>query len=551
MAEFEDASAVEPKRETFYVCLSFVDGGVIEPTAPQNKTSMAALQSKATEVTWQFVLFLRQLALFVEERRNTSSKDIKFEVLLFLRAEMDHLSGLVSGASKCVSYEHPRVNCRRFFVSERSMNLVPREGGGIATLALRLLNEVSGEDRDTLVTLRRHRFGRKTTVCQLSQLRANPIMVNKSTGDAALATYYSPTNAATESELPLIVVTGGMGALGSVLVDWLLDFHGVDPACVVILTRRQQSTEHPRGVKVVSVDISSSESLSNCAALQALAPRISGVFHLAGALRDGVLTKLEQESIAPVVSPKFGLFKLLKHVGRDGEELPWVVSFSSSTSLLGYPGQINYAAANGMLDHAAQFWRGYNGSMVTINWGPWAEVGMAKVGTKAYRQSLAHGELPMSTEESFEYLNEVLHSLVQVDMYDEDSPGLHSRQYLIARTKWEQSYWSNSNIPIRPRRRIGTGNFGAESTSGETSTGDEDRSNLGPEGQVEAFLKPRLSAWSLDDTLAAMGVDSLDEVQLRNEFENRFAGVRVPLSVFSQSLRKLIAQLAELIQQHS
>ncbi len=68
---------------------------------------------------------------------------------------------------------------------------------------------------------------------------------------------------------------------------------------------------------------------------------------------------------------------------------------------------------------------------------------------------------------------------------------------------------------------------------------------------MEAFLRPRLSAWLPDETLASHGVDSLDEVQLRNEFERAFpGGPRAPLQVFArpdQSLRQLVGALAALL----
>ena len=41
-----------------------------------------------------------------------------------------------------------------------------------------------------------------------------------------------------------------------------------------------------------------------------------------------------------------------------------------------------------------------------------------------------------------------------------------------------------------------------------------------------------MSAWLPSETLAALGVDSLDEVRIRNEFQAHFKAV-VPLSFFA------------------
>jgi myxalamid-type polyketide synthase MxaB len=61
------------------------------------------------------------------------------------------------------------------------------------------------------------------------------------------------------------------------------------------------------------------------------------------------------------------------------------VAFSSMASLVGNPGQSNYAAANGFLDGLMQARRRAGLPGLSINWGPWAEVGMA---------AQARGKLP-------------------------------------------------------------------------------------------------------------------------------------------------------------
>ena len=100
-----------------------------------------------------------------------------------------------------------------------------------------------------------------------------------------------------------------------------------------------------------------------------------GIIHAAGVLDDGLIQQQTWQRFTKVMAPKvqgaWNLHNLSQH-----ESLDFFVMFSSSASLLGAPGQGNYAAANAFLDALASYRRSQGLAGLSINWGPWAEVGM-------------------------------------------------------------------------------------------------------------------------------------------------------------------------------
>ena len=103
---------------------------------------------------------------------------------------------------------------------------------------------------------------------------------------------------------------------------------------------------------------------------------IKGVIHLAGMRKDALLPSQNRDGLESVMAPKaagaWNLHNLFKRV-----ELDFFVLFSSAAALLGSQGQANYAAANSFLDGLADYRRSIGLPALSIQWGPWAESGMA------------------------------------------------------------------------------------------------------------------------------------------------------------------------------
>ncbi len=104
---------------------------------------------------------------------------------------------------------------------------------------------------------------------------------------------------------------------------------------------------------------------------------INGVIHAAGVLNDGLIQLKTREDVEQVLQPKVDGTLLLDELLADAP-LDFFVLFSSTSSVLGPAGQIDYVGANAFLNAFAQSRTARTHSRtVAINWGVWQEVGMA------------------------------------------------------------------------------------------------------------------------------------------------------------------------------
>ena len=105
-------------------------------------------------------------------------------------------------------------------------------------------------------------------------------------------------------------------------------------------------------------------------------PPIRGIIHAAGILDDGVLAKQSWPRFESVMAPKVrGAWNL--HRLTLPRNLDFMVYFSAAAAIIGSSGQGNYAAANAFLDALAHARKAMGLPALSINWGIWAEVGMA------------------------------------------------------------------------------------------------------------------------------------------------------------------------------
>ncbi len=128
------------------------------------------------------------------------------------------------------------------------------------------------------------------------------------------------------------------------------------------------------GLVVVQGDVTNPEQMRSVVAMALRSfGGIDGVFHAAGVLDDAPLLLKTAESAARVLDPKVRGTLVLEQALRD-VPLRSFVLFSSISSILPAPGQVDYAAANAFLD---AFALSRKGPATVINWGAWRDAGMA------------------------------------------------------------------------------------------------------------------------------------------------------------------------------
>ena len=174
-----------------------------------------------------------------------------------------------------------------------------------------------------------------------------------------------------------------MGALGLQVAQWLIA-KGVK---YLVLVGRNNPNEKAQQIitelesqgatiEIAQADITNYESINNIVVETRNSTSLRGVIHAAGILDDGVLQNQTWEKFNKVLAPKvIGAWNL--HQCTRSIDLDFFVMFSSIASLVGSPGQGNYAAANASLDAIANYRQSIGLPALSINWGAWASSGMA------------------------------------------------------------------------------------------------------------------------------------------------------------------------------
>ena len=332
------------------------------------------------------------------------------------------------------------------------------------------------------------------------------------------------------------LVAGGLGGFGLAMSQWLVE-RGARH--LVLSSRSGTSTDEARSgvaamqaagaaVTVIKSDVSDPDSVTSL--LQEIArshPPLRGVFHVAMVLDDGLISQLNAERFQKVTTPKInGAWNL--HLQTRDLALDHFVMFSSVASIIGSPGQANYAAANAFLDALANHRRSQGLPALTINWGVMAGVGYVARHKKLEEHFARIGWSGITPAESLPILGRLM-----------QQPAIS--QMMVSRIDW--SKWAAVTPAI-----IATPRYAHLTTEDALKQHQSDDANwlrdavlsAAPADQLgilETFLREqvgkilRTSPAKIDPKrpLNEIGIDSLMAVELIHQIENQ-TGIAIPTS---------------------
>ncbi|MFT4979256.1 MAG: 3-oxoacyl-(acyl-carrier-protein) synthase/nucleoside-diphosphate-sugar epimerase, partial [Myxococcota bacterium] len=335
-----------------------------------------------------------------------------------------------------------------------------------------------------------------------------------------------PVPVVAEDELDLSgtwLVTGGLGGLGLGVASWL----GERGAELLLIGRRGAHTDTQKAAleamraRGVSVTAAAADVSDEAALRQAIGTRtLTGVVHAAGLLDDAMLLEQDAARFHTVSAPKITGAAILHRLTAE-HPIRHFVLYGSASSLIGSPGQANYAGANAFLGALSLARRAAGLPAQTLCWGPFSEVGLAAAGEHRGARLSGRGLTPMSPGEGLEILGAAL----QTD---------HA---LLGALWWDVRQW----LTFYPRL-VGAPWLSTLSAGAQRSTGDEAllsrlhqaagssrlRTMVGwvaeQAGKVLRIAPDRIDR---EQALTDQGIDSLMSLELRNRLE---AGLGLSLS---------------------
>ena len=432
----------------------------------------------------------------------------------------------VWGFSYVVSIEHPELRCRRIDLDPSAISSVTFDA---------LHAELRAAGSEDQVALR----GTRSLLRRLMP--------------------YAPgaTTPLTVRADRTYLVTGGLRGLGLRVAEWLVDQGARSIALMGRLAPSDRTAAvikrlQARGATIAPMrgDVSIEGDVQRVLhRIRDTMPALAGIVHAAGALDDGVIASQNWSRFVTVFNAKvLGSW----HLHRLAGPLDFMLLFSSGASVAGSAGQANHAAANAFEDALAWNRQAHGQPTLSINWGPWAEIGAA-----AERQTTGVGFLRQIPP------NDGLRALDLVTRRAHDAELFPRAQVAVLAADWSQiALGDNTQLQSPLFRRLAgaapaprivasaNGAPVAQSLRERLRATAANRRRAALIDEVRTMTVKVLgitsgTAIDINEPLRAMGLDSLMSVELRNRL-GKAVGQTLPatLTFDHPSVAALVGYLA-------
>jgi acyl transferase domain-containing protein/acyl carrier protein len=349
------------------------------------------------------------------------------------------------------------------------------------------------------------------------------------------------------------LISGGLGGIGLKVACWAVEqgaqhlvLVGRSGASEAAGERLRALGEMGAHIRVIKADIAQREQVAKLLAeIHEDMPPLRGIFHSAVVLDDSILLQSNQERFLAVMRPKIhGAWNL--HELTLDQPLDFFVLFSSAASLIGSPGQGNYAAANAFMDVLAHHRRSMGYPALSINWGRWGEVGQATIGERGERLDF-RGFASMKPEDGLTILGKLLRqSISQVGVMS-----FNLRKWIQFYPRLSKSSFFAHLIEEEAGKQdevYGTGNRRLTREMLLAIDAEQRRQVTGNylSEQIASVLNLSSSKLDAHQQLNRLGIDSLMSVELKNRISSDLH-VTVPVATFLRgvTLEQLTAQILQ------
>lgn len=325
------------------------------------------------------------------------------------------------------------------------------------------------------------------------------------------------------------LVTGGLGGFGLRTAQWLAEQgarnlvlasrRGADtPEAKQAVTEMEQSGAN---ILVCKADITDETQVAAMfSEIEKNMPPLKGVVHSANVYDDMLVKDMTRESFEKVMKPKaLGAWFLHRHT--EALPLDFFVMFSSISSIIGNPGQGNYAAANLFTDSLARYRKKIGKCALTINWGAISDTGQAAEDEAVGKHLSRIGIEAVSSGSALNAMKELLDG--------------NKTRMTVAEVNWQR--WKDAHASGDSPKFSRLGSVPGKDASDSTPSADMQerlKKSEDARGLLVEYIRKEISkisgvGWDMLDEekgFADMGFDSMMSLELRNrliaDFQRQF-----------------------------